>query len=140
MLNLKTVNACGDCTCCCTIMGVSTLEKPQYMKCYHEQKGCAVYEQRPEDCREYSCLWLLGMIGDERHRPDKIGLIFDVGNNRYGSFIVAWECLEDAHQKNLYLLEKLAKSKLVVVRRYNKPKKVVLFGTQEDIHNFIQEA
>ncbi len=40
--------------------------------------GCRIYDNRPQGCRDFDCLWLRGEIsGDESRRPDRLGVIFD---------------------------------------------------------------
>lgn len=64
---------CGDCTLCCTLAGVNELQKPPGVTCRHiKGKGCGIYPNRPNACRDFACGWLLGNF-DERFRPDKIG-------------------------------------------------------------------
>lgn len=64
---------CGECKACCTAIAVKELRKPFMAHCEHEcQKGCNVYESRPDSCRGYECGWLIG-LGPIEHRPDKIG-------------------------------------------------------------------
>jgi hypothetical protein len=64
---------CGDCTLCCTLAGVNELKKPPGTPCRHlKGKGCGIYPDRPNACRDFACGWLLGNF-DERFRPDKIG-------------------------------------------------------------------
>lgn len=93
--------ACGECRACCYVLGIKELvpEKPAYQHCTHEcDKGCAIYEKRPEPCAGYYCLWLMEGKEDlvaevtghlklpakgvpqllrEEERPDKIGIIFE---------------------------------------------------------------
>ncbi|HYE92708.1 MAG TPA: hypothetical protein VEA38_16885 [Terriglobales bacterium] len=69
---------CGDCDACCLILGVKSLEKPPHQRCEHQcEKGCGIYESRPDPCRNYRCSWLDGQIGIRRDRPDRLGVIFD---------------------------------------------------------------
>ena len=86
--------ACGSCTACCTVKRIVELALPQWTRCPHEcAAGCNVYAARPPTCRAYNCSWLLGDIpGDERQRPDRLGLIFDVVDEGCGAqSLVAWE-------------------------------------------------
>lgn len=77
--------SCGDCTACCTVIGVADLKKPEWTLCQHcspkrtsrAVPGCKIYATRPQPCRDYHCLWTLGM-GKRTHRPDLLGIIFDV--------------------------------------------------------------
>lgn len=69
---------CGGCTACCTVLAVESIGKPCMQQCQHEllQIGCAVYEDRPEECRAYACAYRLGHPS-VTVRPDKCGVIFD---------------------------------------------------------------
>lgn len=71
--------ACGECTVCCTVMAVPELHKPNRRACTHVcDEGCAIHAERPQDCRDFHCLWLRGAVGDgERERPDQLGVMFD---------------------------------------------------------------
>jgi hypothetical protein len=92
---------------------VPALDKPNYKTCEHLcAKGCAIYEQRPQVCRTWSCMWLLGYIdGDERRRPDRLGLIFTWSDRPDGGkLLVAWEVWKDAAQKlpGAHLISRIA--------------------------------
>jgi hypothetical protein len=73
---------CGDCHECCVQPCIidEKFEKLPFTPCKHlNDKGCGIYTDpgRPKTCAHYKCLWLAGMIpGDERRRPDKLGVIF----------------------------------------------------------------
>lgn len=70
--------ACGPCSGCCYIGGVPSLTKAAYEVCRHASpRGCAIYAERPGECRAYACLWIEGEL-DEGDRPDQIGLVFDL--------------------------------------------------------------
>lgn len=51
---------CGSCTMCCKLMGVPELEKPPGEWCKHcdPKVGCTIYDDRPESCKDFECLWL----------------------------------------------------------------------------------
>jgi hypothetical protein len=52
--------SCGDCNLCCKIPGVGALQKKNLTWCSHCDigKGCRIYETRPQECRDFRCLWL----------------------------------------------------------------------------------
>jgi hypothetical protein len=76
-----TQRVCGNCSACCEIIGVPALTKPELCKCYHQcETGCAIYANRPDECREFECGWSVGHL-DEDDRPDKLGLIFVMTEN-----------------------------------------------------------
>lgn len=53
------VRECGECTLCCKLLGVDELRKPVNKWCPHCDvgKGCLIYEDRPQSCRDFMCLW-----------------------------------------------------------------------------------
>lgn len=100
------MNSCGDCTACCTVIGVEELGKGNFCQCPHlTESGCSIYEKRPTSCRAYACVWRLGVFElakDEIHsryekegptwwesfspsqsqyRPDKLGVLFTISSN-----------------------------------------------------------
>ena len=119
---------CGECTACCTVMAIPETKKPMYQTCEHLGcSGCSIYAERPLSCRSWSCLWLLGIIeGDERRRPDRLGLIFDmvqfpsVGRG----FLVCYEVWPDALQnpQARYVLQRVEARYSVAVVRHGQTK------------------
>ena len=73
------MRSCGECSLCCKVLAIKELEKPDQEWCKHviKKKGCAIYADRPQVCKDFMCLWL-----DEKskfpdsYRPDKIGAVF----------------------------------------------------------------
>lgn len=53
-------NHCGTCTACCRVYNIPELAKPANKWCDHCDvgHGCQIYQQRPQVCRDYSCMWL----------------------------------------------------------------------------------
>jgi hypothetical protein len=106
--------SCGECTACCSVKGVAELGKPAQTDCHHLCGGrCNIYPLRPKSCRDYACLWRQGWIeGDERRRPDKLGVLID-----YEPFakipgsvlLVVWEIVPGAadNQKVRFIVDKL---------------------------------
>ncbi len=71
---------CGDCTLCCTVMGVTDLEpvKEAGVRCSHVcSRGCRIYQDRPTTCREFACVWVQGGL-PKAMRPDKVAMVFTV--------------------------------------------------------------
>ena len=131
--------SCGDCQACCTVVGVQELSKPHWTRCQHQcATGCAIYEERPRSCRGYSCLWAAGLLdGDERRRPDRLGIIFDLrtaentasDSVRPGDSVVlqVWEVWPGALDQPTAagLVDRIAEKCLVVVRHYGSDEAVV---------------
>lgn len=74
-----TARACGECAACCELPAVPSLGKEACTPCPNSSAaGCAIYPDRPGECRDYRCLWLDDAVGDEADRPDRLGLMFDL--------------------------------------------------------------
>jgi len=71
---------CGACSQCCV---TPAIDKPDIQKapgtpCRHRAGGCAIYESRPQICRDYHCGWrrLAGVLQD--WRPDLSGVFVEL--------------------------------------------------------------
>ena len=64
---------CGECTLCCKVVGVEDLKKPAGRWCTHctASNGCAIYEARPQECRDFVCAWLQSDALDEQWKPSR---------------------------------------------------------------------
>lgn len=89
---------CGDCVVCCVYPRINT-EKLVKKGCEHcpnlnlsnqvevntmqlsseELVKCRIYDDRPDVCRGYTCLWLQGH-GEEQDRPDLSFVLCDTTN------------------------------------------------------------
>jgi hypothetical protein len=109
--------SCGDCQECCTTLAVNEIDKPEETPCVHLcLTGCSIYERRPGSCRSYQCAWQEGVIeGDERRRPDKLGVIFDAGIDPIHRALVAREIRPGAFEEPpaRYVLDKLSQGMLI---------------------------
>lgn len=77
--------SCGECSLCCKLMKVNELNKPFGKWCQHARQGhgCAIYAERPGQCRTWNCYWLAGAeaeFGDLK-RPDKAHYVIDEGHD-----------------------------------------------------------
>lgn len=70
---------CGECTACCVLLEITdTASKPNEV-CKHCDLGvgCKIYDQRPQGCKEFMCMWLqMGYVHPDL-RPDRCGLMFE---------------------------------------------------------------
>lgn len=88
---------CGDCHACCVYSYVKEISKPPNVKCkYRDNNGCTIYNKRPQECREYSCLWLAEINVPQHLRPDKCNVIFDQAIGC--SYYYGYEIIKDAHK------------------------------------------
>lgn len=64
-------------------MAVAELQKKATVWCAHAVKkcGCRIYDDRPQSCRDFQCLWLASSIAPPHLRPDVIhGLLTEAPN------------------------------------------------------------
>jgi hypothetical protein len=75
---------CGDCTLCCRVVPVLELAKPPDVWCQHcdPKAGCRIYDQRPNSCRKWWCVWLLDEQLPEAMKPNRSHVIFDMMSDR----------------------------------------------------------
>lgn len=106
---------CGNCDACCTVKQVAEIVKPEGVRCQNQRDegGCSIYAKRPPSCRDYNCLWRVGLLDtvdraeDENGgRPDKLGIVFDTNDD--GELVVAREVWEGAIDHHMPLLHELA--------------------------------
>src|ERR1700686_1993314 len=80
------VRSCGDCSLCCKVMRIAALDKPpgSWCKNCRPGSGCTIYTERPQECRDFVCLYLINAeLGDEwRPSQSKIVLVSEQDGNR----------------------------------------------------------
>ncbi len=69
--------ACGACALCCKVMKIAEIDKPWGRWCDHCQpgKGCAIYQERPGECRSFMCGWLTNPDFDEAWFPPRAKMV-----------------------------------------------------------------
>jgi len=71
--------SCGTCNVCCVALTIEdpALQKVQGYRCPNttKEKGCAIYETRPETCRTFFCGWRRLKWVRETLRPDSSGVL-----------------------------------------------------------------
>jgi hypothetical protein len=75
-----TGRVCGTCTLCCKLVPVASIAKPAGKRCQHAKvgKGCAIYVNRPLDCRTWACRWLADPQTARMPRPDRCHYVIDL--------------------------------------------------------------
>lgn len=140
MLNKEPVQnrSCGSCNACCTVLQITELDKPLNTPCKHlcqsDAGSCGIYTERPPSCSNFQCLYLQGWIGGEIHRPDKCGIMWTVSK---GDVYQAWLLTETIDTKQQYMLNKVAKSIVFVIRRLNG--KSSLMGPKGAVKRFLEK-
>jgi hypothetical protein len=69
--------ACGGCTMCCKVLGITELQKPVGKWCPHCDigKGCKIYNSRPNECRTFMCGWLVDDRFSDMWKPDRSKMV-----------------------------------------------------------------
>ncbi|MDM9625807.1 hypothetical protein QTL95_07865 [Rhizobium sp. S152] len=54
-------HTCGTCTLCCRLPEIQEFDKPANAWCENcaEGQGCAIYDERPQLCRDFLCQWMI---------------------------------------------------------------------------------
>ena len=76
---------CGTRTLCCELHRIPELNKPGGIVCeFDTGTSCSQYDNRPTSCRQYNCTWIVDAFGisSEKDRPDKLGVLFDLKDER----------------------------------------------------------
>lgn len=122
---------CQECTGCCIVFEVKDVNKKFGETCKHLGKtlfgeGCQIYNERPDACRHYVCLWLDSQrrmdvpAFPENMRPDRTKCVlgWPWGTDRETLFVYPYPGHDDAWQRppvSLYLRSVLAKGGKIVV-------------------------
>ncbi len=79
-LDLVPGRQCGGCTACCTMLAIDKpdIQKEAGVTCRHCASGCAIYETRPQLCRDFHCGWRQLPILDDSWRPDLSGVFVEI--------------------------------------------------------------
>lgn len=77
------MNKCGECNVCCKACVIDEIQKPAGTICWlYVDKGCSVYENRPEPCKLYQCVYTTQNSLDTKYRPDNLGVLFEQPLNK----------------------------------------------------------
>jgi len=94
---MKEKRNCGKCTLCCKILPIKRINKPKGEYCTNcdINNRCAIYQKRPQECKDFRCEWLKG-FGAETDRPDKTGIILDFQTGGLiQKIFVLWETTQE---------------------------------------------
>lgn len=69
--------SCGTCTLCCRLPDIDALDKPANDWCTHctAARGCAIYDRRPQVCRDFLCLWMIDDTLGEDWEPARCNMM-----------------------------------------------------------------
>lgn len=62
---------------CCFVLAVHELGKPPGTWCKHcpTRRACAIYDRRPQECRDFNCGWLTSTAIGEEWNPRKSRIV-----------------------------------------------------------------
>ncbi len=109
---MKTERSCGSCTACCKTHVVPSIEKEAYVWCKHCKigTGCAIYDSRPSECVDFTCMWLIGK-GTDEDRPDKSKCVVGIDFIPHlGDTLSILELQPGAHEKAPFAREWLRRA------------------------------
>jgi hypothetical protein len=89
--------SCAGCTLCCKLPAIEALGKPAFQWCAHcdPKSGCAIYEQRPQPCRDFICAWRAG-YGPDGMKPSTVRLYVTMNPLDEGGVRQQWLLQADA--------------------------------------------
>lgn len=69
--------SCDGCTLCCKLAEVKALAKPMGRWCEHCDigQGCQIYQDRPDECRAFYCVYRTAAGIDEIWRPSESHMV-----------------------------------------------------------------
>ena len=109
---------CGTCTLCCKLFDVDWLEKPKLPGkwCHHCQpgKGCAIWQNLPQKCADYFCVWRIDPVLSPEWRPDQARFILTHAHQEAPLTVVVDPSFPDAYRREPYrsVLAKTARQHL----------------------------
>jgi hypothetical protein len=68
---------CDGCTLCCKLLGVCELNLAPLSWCPHckTKAGCSIYAQRPTECRQFDCEYLLDAAMGSHWKPSRCKMV-----------------------------------------------------------------
>lgn len=97
--------ACGACTLCCKVQGISEIGKPAGQWCAHcaPGKGCGIYDTRPGECRDFFCMWIVEPQLGPEWKPDQSRMVLTATNDGNGVVIRCDPGFPQAWRREPYL-------------------------------------
>ena len=96
--------SCAGCTMCCKLLSIEALNKPRLQWCTHCDigAGCKIYQERPAECRAFTCGYLAEAGIGEHWKPVKSKMVISRATN--GNRIVVYVDADrsDAWRKEPY--------------------------------------
>jgi len=70
-------------------MGIGALDKPSGQWCPHclPGKGCAIYDERPQECRSFNCDWLVEERLGPEWKPEKSKIVMTSSQDKIIAYV-----------------------------------------------------
>lgn len=81
---------CGDCSLCCKLIRVDAFSKSPGTWCIHcapGRGGCTIYAERPNECIDFYCAWMVSPNLGDHWRPNRCKIVLRVESD--GKLIAA---------------------------------------------------
>lgn len=135
---------CDGCTLCCKLFKIPWMDSPEgdYCKECEPNIGCKIWENRPEKCRPFECVYYKIKDISTDFRPDKCGIVFEMATDKivYGTLDIDF-VMSDLIREQIHSF--LKKGISVVLRHLYVPAPIV-FNTEdrttEDVWKELKEA
>ncbi len=118
---------CGECDLCCKWLShdvYGQLISPTN-PCRFLKNGCSIYENRPPQCKRYSCMWLQGVLPEWMY-PKDTGVIVSVKNWPHGQWLEVLGCDTEIPDE---FMKELLKFKAPI--KYTKDGEIFIIGPPE---------
>ena len=75
--------SCDGCTMCCKLLQIRALDKPRSKWCTHCDigVGCKIYDERPSECRDFHCGFLINANFGEHWKPTNSKLVIALADD-----------------------------------------------------------
>jgi len=96
--------SCGKCSLCCRLLGIDALGKAAGEWCRHcvVGRGCSIYPERPDSCREFECLYKTDPALPEAWNPAHAHLMLRMDHDRSRLMVFVDPARPDAWKREPY--------------------------------------
>ena len=98
---------CGSCTLCCKVYDVPAVPMTAGTWCRNCQpgRGCRIYDTRPQQCRDFHCLWISQDFLGPEWKPDKARFVLTMDPATKWLFVQLDPGAPQAWRKEPYLTQ-----------------------------------
>ena len=83
---------CGSCMMCCKVLGIRQAELRKEAGVWCPQvvpgKGCGIYENRPQVCRNFYCHWMINPNLGPEWKPERAKFVLHTGTKKIGEQLI----------------------------------------------------